>query len=338
MNATGFESETSARVEETRSPRSSGWRHMVDVFTILLPVLAIIALVGYFSAVNPLFLSVENALNIGRQSSVLLLVASASTIVILIGSIDLSVGSIVTLSGILCASTIDKNGTISGILIGIVIGALVGAANGSLLTVLKVPSFLVTLGTLSILSGVANQISKGQSIVFDNQILPNIVNHAVIFGVPNVIWIALLVSALLTLIAFRSKLGRYLFAVGGGEIVAANAGVPVTAYKILAFVLGGAICGLAGVVLTGQVGAGTPTAGSGLLLDAIAAVVMGGTALSGGIGGPHRTLLGVLVIAVLGNGMDVTGVNSFTQDIVKGTVIILAVSLTIDRRKYAFMK
>jgi ribose transport system permease protein len=338
MNATGFESEASARVEETRSPRSSGWRHMVDVFTILLPVLAIIALVGYFSAVNPLFLSVENALNIGRQSSVLLLVASASTIVILIGSIDLSVGSIVTLSGILCASTIDKNGTISGILIGIVIGALVGAANGSLLTVLKVPSFLVTLGTLSILSGVANQISKGQSIVFDNQILPNIVNHAVIFGVPNVIWIALLVSALLTLIAFRSKLGRYLFAVGGGEIVAANAGVPVTAYKILAFVLGGAICGLAGVVLTGQVGAGTPTAGSGLLLDAIAAVVMGGTALSGGIGGPHRTLLGVLVIAVLGNGMDVTGVNSFTQDIVKGTVIILAVSLTIDRRKYAFMK
>lgn len=99
-------------------------------------------------------------------------------------------------------------------------------------------------------------------------------------------------------------------------------GVPVTFYKVLAFVLCGAICGLAGVMLTGQVGAGTPTAGSGLLLNAIAAVVMGGTALSGGIGGPHRTFLGVLVIAILTNGMDVTGVNSFTQDIVKGCVII----------------
>ena len=112
----------------------------------------------------------------------------------------------------------------------------------------------------------------------------------------------------------------------------------MTFYKVLAFVLCGAICGLAGVMLTGQVGAGTPTAGSGLLLNAIAAVVMGGTALSGGIGGPHRTFLGVLVIAILTNGMDVTGVNSFTQDIVKGCVIILAVSLTIDRTKYPFIK
>jgi ribose transport system permease protein/putative xylitol transport system permease protein len=103
-------------------------------------------------------------------------------------------------------------------------------------------------------------------------------------------------------------------------------------------VLSGAICGFSGVMLTGQVGAGTPTAGSGLLLNSIAAVVMGGTALSGGIGGPHRTLLGVLVIAILTNGMDVTEVNSFTQDIVKGAVIILAVSLTIDRSKYSFIK
>jgi ribose transport system permease protein len=304
----------------------------------LLPLVSIVALVIYFTAVNPLFFSASNALNIGRQSSVLLLVSLAETVVILIGSIDLSVGALVTLTGILTALTVDTLGAFGGGLVGVAAGAFVGLANGLLVTMLRVPSFLVTLGMLSILSGVTNQISQGQSILFANTLLPSLVNNAPVFGVPNVIWFGLGATAILTIVAFKTKLGRYLYALGGGEIVAAHAGVPVTLYKVLAFVLSGAICGFSGVMLTGQVGAGTPTAGSGLLLNSIAAVVMGGTALSGGIGGPHRTLLGVLVIAILTNGMDVTEVNSFTQDIVKGAVIILAVSLTIDRSKYSFIK
>ena len=304
----------------------------------LLPLVSIVALVIYFTAVNPLFFSASNALNIGRQSSVLLLVSLAETVVILIGSIDLSVGALVTLTGILTALTVDTFGAFGGGLVGVAAGALVSLANGLLVTMLRVPSFLVTLGMLSILSGVTNQISQGQSILFANTLLPSLVNNAPILGVPNVIWFGLGATAILTIVAFKTKLGRYLYALGGGEIVAAHAGVPVTLYKVLAFVLSGAICGFSGVMLTGQVGAGTPTAGSGLLLNSIAAVVMGGTALSGGIGGPHRTLLGVLVIAILTNGMDVTEVNSFTQDIVKGAVIILAVSLTIDRSKYSFIK
>jgi len=304
----------------------------------VLPFASIVALVIYFTAVNPLFFSASNALNIGRQSSVLLLVSLAETVVILIGSIDLSVGALVTLTGILTALTVDTVGAFGGGLVGVAAGAFVGLANGLLVTVLRVPSFLVTLGMLSILSGVTNQISQGQSILFANTFLPSLVNNAPILGVPNVIWFGLGATAILTIVAYKTKLGRYLYALGGGEIVAAHAGVPVTLYKVLAFVLSGAICGFSGVMLTGQVGAGTPTAGSGLLLNSIAAVVMGGTALSGGIGGPHRTLLGVLVIAILTNGMDVTEVNSFTQDIVKGAVIILAVSLTIDRSKYSFIK
>ena len=304
----------------------------------LLPLVSIIGLVMYFTAVNPLFFSTSNALNIGRQSSVLLLVSLAETIVILIGSIDLSVGALVTLTGILTALTVDSLGVSGGGLVGVAAGAVVGLANGLLVTMLRVPSFLVTLGVLSILTGLTNQISQGQSILFANTLLPSLVNNAPVVGVPNVIWFALAATAILTIVAFKTKLGRYLYALGGGEVVAAHAGVPVTLYKVLAFVLSGAICGFSGVVLTGQVGAGTPTAGSGLLLNSIAAVVMGGTALSGGVGGPHRTLLGVLVIAILTNGMDVTEVNSFTQDIVKGAVIILAVSLTIDRSKYSFIK
>ena len=304
----------------------------------LLPLVSIVALVIYFTAVNPLFFSASNALNIGRQSSVLLLVSLAETVVILIGSIDLSVGALVTLTGILTALTVDTLGAFGGGLVGVAAGAFVGLANGLLVTMLRVPSFLVTLGMLSILSGVTNQISQGQSILFANTLLPSLVNNAPVLGVPNVIWFGLGATAILTIVAFKTKLGRYLYALGGGEVVAAHAGVPVTLYKVLAFVLSGAVCGFSGVMLTGQVGAGTPTAGSGLLLNSIAAVVMGGTALSGGIGGPHRTLLGVLVIAILTNGMDVTEVNSFTQDIVKGAVIILAVSLTIDRSKYSFIK
>ncbi|MBN9257966.1 MULTISPECIES: ABC transporter permease [unclassified Mesorhizobium] len=306
--------------------------------TIILPIVAIVLLIAYFSYVNPLFFSSSNALNIGRQSSVLLMVALAGTVVILIGSIDLSVGALVTLTGILAALTVDQYGLLGATLVGVGVGALVGLVNGSLVTMLRVPSFLVTLGMLSILSGVSNQISQGQSILFTDSLLPDLVNGSFVLGVPNVIWFALIATGLLTVVAFRTKLGRYLYALGGGEIVASHAGVPVTFYKILAFMLAGAICGLAGVMLTGQVGAGTPTAGSSLLLNSIAAVVMGGTALSGGIGGPHRTFLGVLVIAILTNGMDVTEVNSFTQDIVKGFVIILAVSLTIDRSKYLFIK
>jgi ribose transport system permease protein len=304
----------------------------------LLPLVSIVALIIYFTAVNPLFFSASNTLNIGRQSSVLLLVSLAETIVILIGSIDLSVGALVTLTGILTALTVDSLGAFGGGLVGVAAGAIVGLANGLMVTMLRVPSFLVTLGVLSILTGLTNQISQGQSILFANTLLSSLVNNAPVLGVPNVIWFALGATAVLTVVAFKTKLGRYLYALGGGEVVAAHAGVPVTLYKILAFVLSGAICGFSGVMLTGQVGAGTPTAGSGLLLNSIAAVVMGGTALSGGVGGPHRTLLGVLVIAILTNGMDVTEVNSFTQDIVKGAVIILAVSLTIDRSKYSFIK
>ena len=310
----------------------------LNLRTIVLPLVAIVVLIAYFTYVNPLFFSSANALNIGRQSAVLLIVALAGTMVILIGSIDLSVGALVTLTGILAALTVDQFGVAGAVLFSVVAGGFVGLINGALVTFLKVPSFLVTLGMLSILSGVTNQISRGQSILFMDNSLPSLVNGSAVLGVPNVIWFALIATAILTGVAVRTKLGRYRSALGGGEIVAANAGVPVIFYKIVTFVLAGAICGFAGVIMTGQIGAGTPTAGSSLLLNSIAAVVMGGTALSGGIGGPHRTFLGVLVIAILTNGMDVTEVNSFTQDIVKGIVIILAVSLTIDRSKYSFIK
>jgi ribose transport system permease protein/putative xylitol transport system permease protein len=146
------------------------------------------------------------------------------------------------------------------------------------------------------------------------------------------------VLALATFAAYRTRAGRYFYAIGGGEAVAAASGIPVFRYKIIAFMLSGTLCGLAGVVVTGQIGAGTLDVGGNLLLDSVAAVVMGGTALSGGVGGPQRTVLGVLVIAILSNGMDIIGIGQDPQSIVKGLVIIAAVALSMDRSRATVIK
>jgi ribose transport system permease protein/putative xylitol transport system permease protein len=191
---------------------------------------------------------------------------------------------------------------------------------------------------MSLLTGVSNHLSHGQPVIFLDSSLSGFVNDTLIGGIPNVAVISVGVLLLLTLVGFWTRLGRYLYAIGGGERAARLAGVPLARYKILAFALAGALAGFAGVELTGQVGTGTPLAGDVFLLDSIAAVVVGGTALSGGVGGFHRTLLGVLVISILSTGMNITSVHPYTQQIVKGIVVIVAVALTIDRKKYAFIK
>lgn len=322
----------------TPAPGRSALAWVADNSAILYPILVILALVALFAALNPFFATFNNFMNIGRQSSVLLIVALAGTMVILIGSIDLSVGSTVALSGVVAALTLNAAGPVAAVLAGIGAGVLIGAVNGTVMLALKVPSFLVTIGMLSVLAGMTNIVSNGQSILFGDYALTDFVNASPILGVPNIIFIALVTTVALILLSFKTVFGRHLFAIGGGELVAANAGVPVARLKILAFMLCGGLAGLGGVVLASQVGAGSPTGVPTILLDSIAAIVMGGTALSGGIGGPQRTILGTLVIAILSNGMDVTGVSSFTQQIVKGLVIILAVASTIDRSKYPFTK
>jgi ribose transport system permease protein/putative xylitol transport system permease protein len=305
--------------------------------TTILPLLAIAALLAWFTIKSDAFLTTDNLLNIGRQASVLMLVALAGTIVILIGSIDLSVAGIVAVAGIVCAELIDGSGNAVAVLAALGVGGLVGLVNSVLLLTLRIPSFLVTLGMLSILTGIANTMTNGAPISFVDMGLPDFINGDVI-GIPVVILLTLGIIVLLTIGAFRTKLGRYLYAIGGGESVAGASGVPVARYKIAAFVLAGVLCGVAGVVITGQVAAGSADVGSSLLLDSIAAVVMGGTALSGGVGGPQRTLLGVLVIAILSNGMDVIGVGPYPQSIVKGCVIIAAVALSIDRSRFTAIK
>jgi ribose transport system permease protein/putative xylitol transport system permease protein len=320
-------------------PRSQGRVRdvLVQARATTYPLLAIVGLVIWFSTQSDRFLTVDNGWTIGRGAAVLMLVALAGTVVILIGSIDLSVAGNVTVSGIVCAELIDRHGLLVAIAGAIAVGAAIGLVNATILLTLKIPSFLVTLGLLSVLTGIANTITKGAPVTFLDQGLPDFINGSVV-GIPTVILLTAAIAVVVSIGAFRTKMGRYLYAIGGGEPVAAVSGVPIARYKILTFVVGGALCGIAGVFITGQIGAGTADVGSDLLLDSIAAVVMGGTALSGGVGGPQRTILGVLVIAILSNGMDIIGVGQDPQSIVKGFVIIAAVALSMDRSRASVTK
>jgi ribose transport system permease protein len=323
-----------------RGPALARARHLLEqkYLSLVYPLVTVAALIIYFSIKSSHFFTTSNAANISRQGAVLLMFALAGTVVILIGGIDLSVGANATLTGIVAALFLDDIGLVGAIAIAIAVGAAAGLTNGALHTVLRVPSFLVTLGMLSVLNGISNHLSHGEPVIFINTGLSAFVNDTLIGGIPNVAVISIGVLIVLTVVGFWTRLGRYLYAIGGGERAARLAGVPLTRYKIAAFVLAGALAGFAGVLLTGQANVGTPLAGDPFLLDSIAAVVVGGTALSGGVGGFHRTVLGVLVISILSTGMNITSVHPYTQLIIKGAVVIIAVALTIDRKKYAFIK
>ncbi len=305
---------------------------------VLIPIVALILLVVYFGIREPSFLTANSAENIMRQMSFLTVLALAGTFVILIGGIDLSVASNATLAGILVATWIDDMGAVGAIALCLLIGGLVGLVNGLITTQLKVPSFLVTLGMLSILDGISNTISEGGPVSFASTALNSLVNKTTIPKVPNGAVIALLLVVVLTVVAFATTFGRHIYAVGGNERAAKLAGVRVVPVKLGVFALSGVIAAMAGIILTGQAQTGVPLGASGELLDSIAAVVVGGTALSGGVGGPQRTLLGALVIVILGSGMDITSVDPYTQLVVKGVVVIAAVALTIDRRRYGLIK
>ncbi|WP_089700027.1 ABC transporter permease [Halogranum gelatinilyticum] len=276
--------------------------------------------------------------NVAKNAVTLLLVALAGTFPILQQSIDLSVESVVLLTGVVTVVLISQFGLgLLAIPLAIGVGMLAGLFNGIVFTKLKVPSFLVTLGTLSVMAGVGKIITGGSTITFRNPAIRTISTGDVL-GIPNLVLWGLLIYVITIVLAFRTKFGRYCFALGENERVVELAGAKVDRYKIYPFVLSGLLCGIAGVLLTLRISSASPNIGSGLLLPSIAAIVMGGTALTGGVGGPHRTILGVLVIAVLNNGMNLLGIDSFVQEIILGLVVVAAVALSIDRAKIDVVK
>ena len=262
-----------------------------------------------------------------------------ATFVILQGSIDLSMGGIATLAGVVAALLLrDTDSWLWAVFLALLVGAVSGCVNGVIFAYGKVPSFLVTLGLMFVLDGVALVVSGGAPVPISNTSYLRLGTGNLVGSVPTIAMWAFLVYTLGIVLAFYTKFGRYIYALGGNERVAGLSGVPVQKFKLYSFVFSGLVAAFAGILLAARMQGGVARSGNYLQLDSIAAVVMGGTALTGGVGGPHKTLLGVLIMGVLSNGLNVTGVDPYLQIVVKGCVVIAAVFLTIDRNQIMVMK
>jgi ribose transport system permease protein/putative xylitol transport system permease protein len=310
-----------------------------DWFRTLGPIIVLGVMIVIFTILDSRFMSVENWLNVTRQGSVLLVVAMAGTFVILMGSVDLSVASVVTMAAIVGAVVLRDVGSPWLLLLVPVMGLALGAVNGLLFAWGRLPSFLVTLGTLFAFDGLSLFISRGTPISLRTaRVISNFVNGSVVWRIPNLAIFALIVTGIAVFVASRTRFGRYMYAIGDGERVALLSGVPVRRYKLYAFMVSGMLAAVAGLMLMFRVNSGSPSIGQPFLLTSLAAIVMGGTPLTGGVGGPHRTLLGVLIVTVLTNGMAIANIDPYLQIVVQGTVVILAVALTLDRRKLSIVK
>lgn len=315
-----------------RSWRTLGLGTYRGLVTRLVPFAALILVVAFFSVVGgENFLSLDNGSFLLQQSAVIAIPAFGVTLVIIAGSIDLSVGSVVALTGMVAAVVSESNGVVAGIGAGILTGVAAGLANGLGFAVLRVPSFIVTLGMLSVARGLTIVVSQSQPV----DVSPAFQTVGKPPGI-FIVFAALFIVVSLTL-GFTS-FGRQAIAIGGQERVARLSGVPIMRMKIFIFVFSGLMAGLGGVLLAARVGAATPTSATGFELTAIAAVVLGGTPLTGGVGNMTSTVVGAFILSILLNGMIIMGVPGEIQLIVQGLVLVGAVLLSLERSKIGIIK
>jgi len=299
------------------------------------PLIGLVLLCVIFSLTTDVFLTWRNALNVIDQITVLGILAIGMTAVIVIGGIDLSVGSVLAFSMMMMGWLYQAVEVPLGLAIvaGLVAGTACGVVNGLLITKAKLPPFIATLTMMSVGRGLANIITEGRQIVGYPDWFTNLstVRH---FGFLSVTVALFIVLALISWAVLRyTTLGRSLYAIGGSAEVARLAGIPVQKLTIGVYALSGLLAGLASVALACRLNSSQPSAGTGYELDTIAAVVIGGASLNGGVGGIRGTVVGVLIIGVLRNGLNLSGVSPFVQQIVIGVVIALAVAADTFRRR-----
>ena len=303
-----------------------------------LPLATLAALILMIGIAQPSFLQPSTLIELASDTAVLFILATGVTFVIMLGGIDLSIQSMASLASVVVALTVARLGY-GSFLLAVVIGAIAGLLSGIVHVRLKIPSFIATLAMGGVLFSAALVISKERSITLNESgraYQAWITGQA--FGLPNVIFVGLVVLAIAHVLQAHTRFGRYSAAIGAGEPAAYASGVKVGRQKIFAFVLSATFAALAGVVLAGRLASGSPTLAAELLLPSIAAVVVGGTAITGGVGSVWRTLVGALIISVVRIGMTFLGVNIFAQNIVFGVVLIGAVAITIDRSKIPIVK
>lgn len=293
---------------------------------------ALAALMIGLSIAHPNFVTLGNLINLVRQISINGILAVGVTYVLLTGGVDLSLGSLVALTGVIAAMFAHpaKHAVVVPIVAGVAGGALCGAINGFLVTRGRMAPFVVTLGMMTSARGLALLLSGGRPVSNLSAAFTGI-GSGDFAGIPAPTWILLIVAAVSHVFLRRMRLGRHVYAVGGNESAARASGVHVSKVKLICYTICGAMAGLAGVVLASRITTGQPNAGIGYELDAIAAVVIGGTSLNGGSGGIGGTILGALLIGVINNGLDLLNVSSYYQQVIKGVIIVGAVWL--DRSK-----
>jgi ribose transport system permease protein len=272
------------------------------------------------------FLSTNNIMNVLRQVATNLYIACAMTMIIILGGIDLSVGSIVALSGCVTGGLIAFNNfpLAAAVLIGLLVGIAAGAFNGLVVSKTTIPPFIVTLSMMNIARGAGYVYTGGQPIRIMSDAF-NFIGSGYISFIPVPVIYLVIIVAISGFIMNRSKLGRHIYAVGGNPTAARFSGIKNSRVLFFAYLFSGTMSAIAGIVLASRMFSGQPTAGQGAEMDAIAAVVLGGTSMSGGVGKIGGTVIGALIIGVLNNGLNLLNINSFWQYIVKGVVILIAV-------------
>ena len=307
-----------------------------------LPVIVVVALVIAFSWMSPTFFTWRNFSATSGEAATLLIASLGASFVILMGSIDLSVGAVVLLVATVTVALLQHfQSSDLGFLVlpfGALLGGLLGAFNGAICVLGRVPSFVVTLGTLSVFTGTALSILAGATIMFDLPFFETLSLAQSIPHLPNIALCAAVLWLVFIFVGIWTRFGRFALLIGGGEVVARTAGLPVDRYRVYAFTLSGATAGLAGIFAMSRLGAVGPTLGVDLLLNTIAAIVVGGTSLAGGSGGVQRTFIGVAIITILNDGLNLLGMGEYWQMVIKGFVVVGAVLISQDRLRNQIVK
>jgi ribose transport system permease protein len=307
---------------------------MSDWIKRFIPCASLIALCVIIAVLEPRFISSGNLASVARQTAVITVMAMGMTMVMVSGGIDLSVGSMMALAGVAGAFALAGGAPpVVGIMASMAAGGVCGFMNGAAITTLKIPPFIVTLGAMGIYRGIALLITDGKAVVG----LPTSFGHLAegsLFGIiPIPLLIVVIVALAIHFVLSSTRLGRYCYAIGSNVEAARYAGVRVARCQIIFYLILGTLAGLAGAIEAARLVTGQPTAGEGYELRVIAAVVIGGGSLGGGQGTVVGTIIGALIMGVLANGANLLGISSFTQQIVIGAVIILAVTFDAFQRR-----
>lgn len=290
----------------------------------------------FFSIFTKYFFTLSNFTIMLTQGSTLLIASMGMTLVILAGSIDLSMGSLIGLGAVLSAGFSEKLGAFSFV-IAVGAGVILGSISGLLHSKGKIPSFIATLGMLTVARGIVFLYTQGNPIVAESDFMTEL-GIGRFLGIPNIVLFAFIVAIIMICITNNTVFGRWVRGIGCSERMIGLSAVPIEKVKFLIFVISGGLAALAGSVQAARIGSGVPTTGTGQELDVIAAVVIGGASMTGGVGHCLGTVVGVYIMTILGTGLDLMGVGAYEQMVVKGVVLALAVLLSVDRKRIVVMK